>query len=377
MLDHRIFHIIKKEMIQLLRDKRFLVPLFIAPIIQLFIFGYVATTEIKNIPTAVFDQDKTFLSREFISSFKTSSYFNIKQNIYNIKEGYNLLDGGAASVVINIPSGFAKKIRSGKKVNVQFLLDGSDSNSASIALGYINGIVFQNTFKIMQEKFKNYPGLSKKINLINVKTRIYHNQGLKSANFFVPAIIATLMLILTSVFTSMAIVKEKEYGTLEQIIVSPIKPYELMIGKTVPFIIVLIIILTLVLNVARFWFQVPILGSVWLLSALSVLFLLTSLGIGLFISTVSQTMQQTILSIIFIMIPSIILSGFIFPIENMPEIIQWITLIIPMRYFLVIVRSIFLKGVGIEYLWGESFALLILGAAIFYLAVKKFKKRLE
>lgn len=377
MPDSRLFHIIKKEFIQVLREKRLLGIIIIAPILQLIIFGYVATTDVKNINMAVFDQSRTLYSRQFVSEFKNSGYFNVKYYVNSLKQERDLVDSGKVKVALNIPSNFSHKLKANRKAPVQFILDGTDANATSVSLGYINGIVFEYSMKQLEKRFGNIRNLSDRVNVIDVRTRVFYNQSLTSVNYMVPGILAILLMVLTAVLTSIAIVKEKEYGTLEQLIVTPIKPYELMIGKMVPFIILGLIDVLLVIFVANFWFKVPLQGSIWLLLSLCLAFLLTSLGMGLYISTLSHTMQQTILSVIFVMLPSILLSGFIFPISNMPDVIQWATFIIPMRYFLTIVRGIFLKGIGIEYLWVETVALLVLGGAIFVLAVKKFKKKLE
>jgi len=377
MLDSRLFHLIKKEFIQVLREKRLLGIIVIAPILQLIIFGYVATTDVKNINMAVFDQSRTLYSRQFVSEFRNSGYFNVKYYVSDLKQERDLIDSGKIKVALNIPSDFSQKLKSNRKVPVQFVLDGTDANATSVSLGYINGIVFEYSMKQLEKRFGNIKNLSDRVNIIDVRTRVFYNQSLTSVNYMVPGILAVLLMVLTAVLTSIAIVKEKEYGTLEQLIVTPIKPYELMIGKMVPFIVLGLIDVLLVIFVANFWFKVPLQGSIWLLLSLCLAFLLTSLGTGLYISALSHTMQQTILSVIFVMLPSILLSGFIFPISNMPDVIQWATFIIPMRYFLTIVRGIFLKGIGIEYLWAETVALLVLGGAIFAMAVKKFKKKLE
>lgn len=377
MPDSRLFHLIKKEFIHVLREKRLLGIIIIAPILQLIIFGYVATTDVKNISMAVFDQDRTVYSRELVSEFRNSGYFNIKYYANSFRDERELIDSGKIKVALNIPPDFSGKLRSGRKVPVQFVLDGTDANSTSVSLGYINGIVFEYSLKQLQKKFGNIKDLSDKINIIDVRTRVFYNQSLTSVNYMVPGVLAILLMVLTSVLTSISIVKEKEYGTMEQLIVTPIRPYELMIGKMAPFIVLGLIDVLMVIFIANFWFKVPLNGSIWLLLSLCLVFLLTSLGTGLYVSTVSHNMQQTILSIIFIMLPSILLSGFVFPVSNMPDIIQWFTFIIPMRYFLTIVRGIFLKGIGIEYLWAETLVLLFLGGTIFVLAVKKFKKKLE
>jgi len=377
MFDSRLFHFIKKEFIQVLREKRMKGVIVIAPVIQLFIFGYIATLDITNIPTAVRDMDKSNVSREIIASFRNSRYFDIKYYAADSKEETELMDSGRIKVAINIPSDLSLKVKSGRKADIQFLIDGTDSNTAGIAMGYINGIVFEDTLKLLRERLKGRADIDKILNLVDVRVRVFHNQTLKSVNYMVPGIIAMLLMLLTAVMTAVSIVKEKEFGTMEQLIVSPIRPYELMIGKMAPFAVLMMIDVCLVLALSVYWFKVPILGSVPLFFLLCFIFLLTGLGFGLFISTISATMQQTVLSVIFVLLPSILLSGFMFPIANMPVAIQYLTYIIPLRYFLEIVRGLFLKGVGLQYLWPQTGALLIIGVIIFYMAVTRFHKKLN
>ncbi|MCX5749874.1 MAG: ABC transporter permease [Candidatus Saganbacteria bacterium] len=376
MLDSRLVHIIRKEFIQLFRDKRLIGAVILAPIIQLLVFGYVATLDLRNINTAVFDRDQSYLSRQFISSFSNSTYFRIVSNAKSPDEEKRTIDSGRAQVAINIPPDFSKNIISGRQSRVQFILDGTNSNSAGIALAYINGIVFENVTKILNDRLKAMKRMTDRLNVIDARVRVFHNQEMKSVNYMVPGIIAVLLTILTSLLTAVSIVKEKEYGTMEQLIVSPIRPWELMAGKMAPFIILGFIDVILVIFISVLWFRVPILGNIYLLLALCAIYIIASLGIGLMISTISNTMQQTVLTLIFIILPSILLSGFIFPIANMPFIIQIFTYIIPLRYFLNIVRGIFLKGIGLQYLWKDILMLFVLGSAIFIFAVRRFRKKI-
>lgn len=373
MLDSRLVHIIRKEFIQIFRDKRLIGAVVLAPLIQLIVFGYVATLDLRNINTAVYDRDQSNLSREFVSSFQNSTYFKIVDRSKSIAEEKRMIDSGRAQVAINIPPDYSKNIVSGKQAQVQFILDGTNSNSAGIALAYINGVVFENVTKILNERLK---GASGAINVIDARVRVFHNQEMKSVNYMVPGILAVLLTILTALLTAVSIVKEKEYGTMEQLIVSPIRPWELMAGKMAPYIILGFIDVLLVIFVSVFWFRVPILGNLYLLLVLCAVYIIASLGLGLLMSTISNTMQQTVLTMIFVMLPMILLSGFIFPIANMPTIIQIFTYIIPLRYFLNIVRGIFLKGIGIQYLWIDILMLFVLGASIFYFAVRRFRKKM-
>ena len=377
MLDSRLFHLIKKEFIQLTRDKRLIGAVIIAPILQLLIFGYVATTDVRNIPTVVLDFDKTSVSRQFTQAFENTGYFSLDHYADDYEEEKALLDSGKVKAAINIPQDFAKTIKAGRSAEVQFVVDGANSNSASIILGYIQGITFDYSMKVLKDRFRNAGNIEEKINIIDAKVRVFHNQTLSSTNYMIPGIIALLLTIITAVLTSISIVKEKEYGTLEQLIVSPVKPYEIMVSKMAPYIILSLVDVVLVMLVAVLWFKVPVLGSMMLLFVLMFVFLVTNLGMGLYISTISANMQQTVLSVVFVMIPSMLLSGFIFPIANMPAVIQPFTYLIPLRYFLTIVRGIFLKGIGIEYLWRDALLMSLLGGVIFAMAVLKFRKKLE
>ena len=377
MLDSRLFHLIKKEFIQLTRDKRLIGAVIIAPILQLLIFGYVATTDVRNIPTVVLDLDRTSVSRQFSETFANTGYFSLDYYADNFEEEKRLLDSGKVKAAINIPQDFAKTVKAGRSAEVQFVVDGANSNSASIILGYIQGITFDYSMKTLKSRFRNVGNIEEKINIIDAKVRVFHNQTLSSTNYMIPGIIALLLTIITAVLTSISIVKEKEYGTLEQLIVSPVKPYEIMVSKMAPYIILSLVDVILVMLVAVLWFKVPVLGSMLLLFVLMLVFLVTNLGMGLYISTISANMQQTVLSVVFVMIPSMLLSGFIFPIANMPAVIQTFTYLIPLRYFLTIVRGIFLKGIGIEYLWRDALLMSLLGGVIFAMAVQKFKKKLE
>ncbi|MEW6457372.1 MAG: ABC transporter permease [Acidobacteriota bacterium] len=374
-----IINFIQKEFIQLRRDPRMFPILFIAPVLQLIILGYVATLDIKEIPTVVCDLDNSKQSREILKSFSNSGYFSFRYFVDSPKHIDKYLESGKAIVSITIPKGFIKEIKRGRGTDIQLLFDASDANTANIARNY-SQMISMNYSKISLTKHHSRLKILQKerASQINAEPRVWYNPELKSSNFMVPAVVCLILTVMTTILTAMAIVKEKEMGTLEQIIVTPIKPFQLILGKLLPFTIIGFIDVILVVVIGTFWFKVPIKGSVLLLFALSSLFLLTSLGLGLFISTISKTQQQAMVtSAFFIMFPSIILSGFIFPINNMPKIIQAITYIIPLRYFLTIIRNIFLKGTGIEFLWDETLALFLLGVIIMTLSVIRFRKKLD
>jgi len=376
---------ILKEFIQIFRDRRMRVILFLPPLIQLFIFGYAVTMDIKEIRTAVHDQDRTPESRELIQRFVRSGYFKVWAVLESPRELDRLVDWGEVNAVIRIERGFAAALNSRRQAAVQVVVDGTDSNTATVVMNYSQRILNQYILELMQER---YAELSRRLGVesgrpvphhfgpVVVQTRAWYNPNLESRNFFVPGIIAMIVMLVTLLLTSMAVVREKEIGTMEQLMVTPIRPVELIIGKTLPFALVGLADVVLVTVVGVFWFQVPIRGSILLLFMATCLFLLSSLGIGLFISTVSGTQQQAMMATFFFFAPAVLLSGFNFPIENMPQWIQALTHLNPLRYFLVVIRGIFLKGNGIDVLWPQLLALAILGGCVMGLSVTRFRKRL-
>lgn len=372
-----IIHIIKKEFLQIRRDKRMLALSILAPVIQLVLLGYAATTDIRDIPMLLVNQDKSSVSREFVNQFVNSGYFVIKETVDSPNQVDEFIDNGHVWLAIIIPPDFSKNIESGKGTSVQLIADGSDANSANISIGYASQIIGTYSQAVilsssMRVQMQTKPGR------VIPEARVWFNPELKSRNFMVPGVLAMVLMIITMTLTSLAIVKERENGTFEQLIVAPIKPYQLILGKLLPFVIIGAIDVALVLVVARFWFAVPFRGSVLLIFGLSGLFVLTTLGLGLFVSTISKTQQQAMMTAqFFFFMPFIFFSGFTFPIENMPQIIQYLTYVIPLRYYIVIVRGIFLKGVGVAELWTQALALLIFGVAILTLSVMRFRKRLN
>jgi len=369
-----ILHIVKKEFLQVVRDRAYLPLLFLAPILQSMLFGYTVATDVKNISTAVFDQDKTQDSRKFIESFSNSGYFHLKYYIQTDSEIDNLLDSGKVKLVINVPNNFSHNLKRSEPVNVQVIVDGTNSNTANIILGYTKEVTQKTSQKIIVQQLRN---AQMRVPVVDSRYRAWYNPELRSVNYIVPGIICTVIAIVTTMLTSIAIVREREKGTLEQLMVSPIKPYQLILGKVLPFMMVGFVDAVVVLLVCMFWFKVTIHGSILLLLILAVLFLSNTLGMGILISTVSRTQQQAMMTTLFLMIPWIILSGFIFPIENMPVVIQIMTYLIPLRYFLIIIRDIVLKGVGLSVFWPQVLTLFVLGVAILSLSISRFHKRLE
>jgi len=373
----RIRHLIRKEFIQLRRDPRMLRLVIIAPVIQLIIFGYAVTTDIKHIPTAVIDADRSRESRELVARFSNTGYFEVVTLLERPQDLVALMDSGRVQAGVHIPRGFARNLARGESAPLQVIVDGTDSTTAGMVLGYASGVLKQYSEEVLSEKLQRLSTQWIRLSIIEERTRVWFNPELRSVNYMVPGVLCTILLVVTMVLTSMAIVREREIGTLEQIIVTPVRATELVAGKTIPFVLIGFVDIVLILLVAMLWFHVPLRGSLLLLFALALVFLLTTLGLGLFISTVSHTQQQAMMTAFFIMLPSILLSGFMFPIENMPRVIQWVTYLIPLRYFLNIVRGIFLKGVGIEVLWGDALMLLVLGLTLFAMASLRFTKRLE
>lgn len=370
-----IYHIIIKELIQFRRDKRMMGLSFVAPVLQLVILGYAATTDIRDIPMVIYNQDKSAMSREYVESFVQSGYFIIQHEVHSLDAIDQLIESGTVWLALVIPYDFSDNLVAKKPTTVQLIADGSDANSAGISLNFASQITATYSQKIIAETIER-TGMNRPAT-VSAETRVWYNPELKSRNFMVPGVLAMVLMIITMTLTSLGIVKEKEIGTLEQLLVTPIKPYQLIIGKLLPFAVIGIVDVILVLGVTRWWFEVPLRGSIPLLLGLSGLFLLTTLGLGLFVSTISKTQQQAMMTAqFFIFMPFLYLSGFAFPIENMPQWIQYTTFGIPLRYYIVIIRGIFLKGIGIAELWHQGLALLVFGVAILTLAVLRFKNKL-
>ncbi len=375
----RVAHIIRKEFLQLFRDRRMLPIIFVAPVFQLIVLGYAANLDVHEIPTVVCDLDHSTVSRNLVDNFTNSGYFDLIGNVDRIEEVDRYLNDGSAAAALIIPRGFADEINHGTKpAQLQLIADGSDANLATSGLAYASAIVgdFASDISSLNLSVDIPPAITK-LPRVEAETRIWYNPELKSRNFMVPGILGLLLMLMTMILTSLGIVKEKEIGTMEQLIVTPIKPWQMIVGKLTPFAIIGMIDVILVLIVARFWFAIPIAGSAPLLVLLCFVFLLTTLGLGLFVSTVSHTQQQAMITaVFFVMQPMIFLSGFVFPIENMPDMIQLYTYLLPLRYFFVIVRGIFLKGVGVAELWDQALVMLLFGIAILYLSALRFQKKL-
>ncbi|MGA9119294.1 MAG: ABC transporter permease [Bacteroidota bacterium] len=373
---HIIGEMVRKEFYQLRQDPRMLLVSLLAPFLQVLLLGYAATTDITNSTMVVCDMDRTEASRDLIQEFTNSAYFIDRYRV-ETPDGVNEhIAQAKANIGLVIPKGFGRDILARRPAELQVILDGSDANTANILLGYANQIVASQSEQILG----SYTTLLKgaKVGRIIPEPRIWFNPDLKSAYYMVPGVVALVLMIITMTLTSLGIVKEKEIGTLEQLMVTPIRSYELILGKLIPFTIIGFIDVTIVLALAHFWFGVPLVGSLVLLFALSGLFILTTLGLGLFISTIASSQQQAMLiAQFFFFMPFMFLSGFVVPVGNMPEVIQWASYLIPLRYFLEIVRGIFLKGSGIRELWPQALALTVFGATILTLSIARFRKTLE
>lgn len=368
-----ILAIIKKEFIEMKRT-RLIALLIIAPILQVIVFGYVATTDIKNVKTVICDRDNSSLSRKLAEKFLKSEYFKVVSYTRNEKDIDRFISGNKAVIGIYIPENFSKNIKRAKKAPVQLIIDGTDSNMSTISLS--RAIVIINSFS--EDCFKEKMEIMKKViggvpSLI-MEERIWYNPELKSANTMVPGVVGLILTIVTLVITAVAIVREKETGNIEQVIVTPVKPAEIIAGKVIPYILIALIDIILITLASIFVFRINFEGSFILLVALSSFMIFANLGIGIYVSTISSTQQQALLSAVFFAMPSILLSGFLFPIKNMPEILQLLTYLIPMRYYIVILRGIFLKGLGFMELLPQTLALFIFGIIIFTLAIKQFRK---
>jgi ABC-2 type transport system permease protein len=366
-----------KELIQTLRDKRMRVILIIPPIFQLIIFGYAANMDVKHIRTAIRDLDQSVASRELIGRFGSSKYFDIVSFPNTPKEVKDLINQGEVTVSIEIPTDFSRKLKKGDTATVQIVLDGTESNTALIALGYANQILSEFSTQVLVKRLNRAGMIGFEEAGIELQHRIWFNPNFESKLFYIPGVIASIAFLIPIILTAQAIVREREIGTLEQIMVTPIRSWELMIGKTLPFALMGLFDVIMIALIGVFWFEVPLRGNPLVLLLGAVLFLMSSVAIGLFISTICSTQQQAQISTFFFAMPAFILSGFAFPIENMPEWIQYITYVNPLRYFLIIIRGVFLKAIGLDILWPQMLALGILSTLMILLSSLRFQKRLK
>ena len=378
----RIRTIIRKEFRQVFRDPRMRGLLLFPPLMQLLIFGYAANLDVNSARIAWMDEDHSPHSRELLSQFLGSGRFIIAATPSTEAEMQDVMDRGRVDGVVRVLPGFARDIERGRPTGVQVLLDGSNSNSASIVSAYAGQTIARYAAEVVEDRQRQklvasgvpvHPAIPQVV----TETRVWFNPDLKSRNYFIPGVIVNIIMLTTLSLTTMAIVREKELGTMEQLMVTPIRPAELILGKTLPFVLIGLWDMLLVLAASLVIFHVPFAGSFWLLTLASLLFILTTLGAGLLISTISRTQQQANMATFLLFQPFMMLSGFTFPIRSMPGAVQWFTYFNPMRYFLEVVRGIFLKGSGIDTLWPNLAALAVFGVAILWLSIQRFHKNLE
>jgi len=376
----KILEITRKEFIQTFRDRKMLAIIFVAPVLQVILLGYAVTTDIKHIRTGIIDQDNSVDSRRMISRIFNCGYFDPAPAPANDKQIDSYFDHGRTDMVIKFPPDYSKKLKRHNPADIQVIVDGSDSNMAMIGVNYLNAIVMTENREYLEHVTAELSGrFGRQVQLpfLDSAVRIRYNPDLKSSHYMVPGVIALILTMTTMLLTSMALTREKELGTIEQILVSPIKPSELVIGKTLPFIVIGMADVLLVITAGLLIFNLPFRGNFWLLMSAALLFVLTTLGTGLFISTVSRTQQQALLTSFMVIFPSMILSGFVFPIDNMPVPVQPLSYFIPLRYFLVVIRSVILRGAGLNILWPQLAALAVFGSIIIVLSMLRFRKKLE
>ena len=360
--------------------------LVLPPVIQLIVFGYAVNLDVENSRVAWMDQDHTPASRELRAAFQGSRYFQITNTLTQESEGRQLLDQGKVQAMVRVLPGFSRDILGGQTAAVEILVEGSNSNTAAIVSSYATQVVsaYANQVLARQQAIRLVGAstsagipISLRLPSLTVNSRVWFNPSLRSRNYFVPGVVVNIIALITIMLTAMSIVREKEIGTMEQLMVTPIRPVELVLGKVLPFALVGLLEVILVTAAALLVFRIPFRGSGFLLLGCSILFLLTTLGAGLFISTISQTQQQAMMASFLFFMPAFMLSGFTFPIHNMPVAVQYLTYANPLRYFVEIVRGIFLKGIGISILWPQMLTLTGIGLAVLGSSSLRFRKRLE
>ena len=375
----RLVQLARKELRQTLRDPRALRVIFVAPIVQLIIFGYAVTTDVKNAATIVFDRDHTTLSRELVQDLTASGYFRVAATAARASDLADALDHGSVLAGLEIPRGFETALASGQPATVQLLVDGTSSNTATVAQAYASQIILrfgQEHSPLVRQTAgtgaqghggTGLPG-------VDLRVRAWYNPNLESRVYNVPGVVGNLMMLMSLLLTTLAVVRERELGTLEQLMVSPLKPAEMIVGKTLPVVLIAMVDLMIITVVATLWFHIPLRGSLAFLVVVSLAYVVCGLGVGLLISTVSNTTQEAFMTMFMFFLPAMIVSGFFFPIENMPVFFQYVTLINPVAYYVKAVRAIFLKGAGISVLWPQLTMLLVMGGAILWFASTRFRK---
>ncbi len=374
---YRIFSIVRKEFIQISRDPRTLAITFIMPIMLLFLLGYAATNDVRNVPLAVLDQSKSQQSRALLNAFHSTDYFSLAFEVENEKELALLIDGGKARTGLVIPPDYSDKTSRGQAVSVAFIIDGSDPTVAGGALSAATLLGQTQSVKFQVQQLSRQTSAGSPASVVDVRSQVWYNPDMISSYFMIPGMIGMILQTMTTLLTAVAIVRERERGTIEQLIVTPIRSWELIVGKLVPYVVIAFGDALEVLILGTLWFHVPIRGNIGLLLGLAALFVMTTLSIGLFVSTIAHTQQEAMLTTFMTILPTIFLSGFFFPVAAMPQVLQWISAIIPLKYFLIIVRSIVLKGVGLQLLLSEAATLAVMGIVMMAVASSRFRKRLD
>jgi drug efflux transport system permease protein len=372
----RIRHIMIKEFIQVWRDKKLRFFLIIPPLVQLMAYGYVINFDIKHVATAIFDESHTMESRELVKRFRSTDWFDVKYDLHSQKELLDLIDHGQITMAVWIQWDFAKQLRQGKSAKIQVIVDATDSNAALIVSRYAATVIgaYSQEQLISRLQRRGAQWLGNLSTPVVVESRAWFNPNLISRYSMIPGVIAMVVLLLSLMLTALAVVREKEIGTLEQILVTPIRPIELMLGKTIPFVLISLGDVILVTLVGVYWFEVPFHGHILVLLLGTIAFLFNSVGLGLLISTVASTQQQAMMAGNLFLTPAILLSGLIFPIANMPVFFQYLTRLNPLMYFIIVVQGIFLKGAGLALLWPQMLSMTVLGLAMLTLAVLRFKQ---
>jgi ABC-2 type transport system permease protein len=375
-MGRRIWQMVKKEFIQVWRDRRLRIFLILPPIVQLIIYGYAINFDIRQVPFAVFDEDRTQASESLISRFTASEYFRLTDSIHSEAELRDLIDRSRITLAVHIPKGFAAKIKANQPVPLQLILDATDSNTALIVAKYARTILNDYAREMLQQTLRRL-NLPKQLQTpVVIEPRAWLNPNLESRNAFVPGVIAMVVMLVSLMLTALAVVRERELGTMAQILVSPLSPLEFLSGKTIPFILISLVDVALITLMGIFWFEIPFQGSVTVLFIGTLAFLLSSVGLGLLISTTCSTQQQAVMAGTFVLTPAILLSGLIFPIANMAVIFQYITYVNPLRYFIVIVQGVFLGGRSLTALWPQMAAMAGLGVVFLGLSIIRFRGRL-
>jgi ABC-2 type transport system permease protein len=372
----RIFTVLRKEFRSVLRDPRMRMVILVLPVVQALVFGYAVSLDVRHVHLGILDRDQTTASRALAARFSGSSYFDVVAYPRDEAEARRLIDASDAAAILQIDAGYEGDWQGGRTAVAQLIIDGSDSNTARFVVNYASVIAATYNNQLVLDRVLRLAGQVLPVGSVDLQPRAWFNADLESRNFYVPGIIANLVMLVSLMLTSMSIVREKEAGTIEQIMVTPIRPVEFILGKCAPFAVIGFLNVGMVALVGLYWFDIPLRGSFALLLLGTAFFLLSTLGIGLFISTVSQTQQQAMMTTFFFFFPAMLFSGFIFPIANMPPVIQWLSLADPLRYFLIIIRGIFLKGIGWDLLWPQFAALLGIGLIVLTFAVKRFHKTL-